>query len=152
VIGPTKRSLPDKTQHSQETDIHFPGGIRTHNPSKRTAADPRLRPRGHLDRKEEYTLRKAIGVVWSVELSSGSRCQNKILNYWHQLMFHFVKTSAPMSMLVNITHCIKPWRIRGTSFWSTDLLNGCRSRVRCFKKKKMICHNLQKNILVEIVT
>jgi hypothetical protein len=38
------------TQHSQETDIHAPGGIRSRNPSKRTAADPRLRPRGHWDR------------------------------------------------------------------------------------------------------
>ena len=27
-----------------------PGGIRTHNPSKRAAADLRLRPRGHWDR------------------------------------------------------------------------------------------------------
>jgi hypothetical protein len=26
-----------------------PGGIRTHNPSKRAAAEPRLRPRGHWD-------------------------------------------------------------------------------------------------------
>ena len=43
-------SLPDNTQHSQETDIHAPGGIRTHNPSKRAAGDPRLRPRGHWDR------------------------------------------------------------------------------------------------------
>ena len=34
---------PDKTQHSQETDIHAPSGIRTHHPSKRAAADPRLR-------------------------------------------------------------------------------------------------------------
>jgi hypothetical protein len=25
------------------------GGIRTHDPSKRAAADPRLRPRGHWD-------------------------------------------------------------------------------------------------------
>ena len=32
------------------TDIHAPGEIRTHNPSKRAAADPRLRPRGHWDR------------------------------------------------------------------------------------------------------
>jgi hypothetical protein len=30
--------------------IHAPGGIRTRNPSKRAAADPRLRPRGHWDR------------------------------------------------------------------------------------------------------
>ena len=32
-------SLPDNTQHSQETDIHAPGGIRTHNRNKRAAAD-----------------------------------------------------------------------------------------------------------------
>jgi hypothetical protein len=29
------------------TDIHAPGSIRTRNPSKRAAADPRLRLRGH---------------------------------------------------------------------------------------------------------
>ena len=33
------------TQHSQQTEIYAPGGIRTHNPSKRAAADPCLRPR-----------------------------------------------------------------------------------------------------------
>jgi hypothetical protein len=43
----------DNIQHSQQTDIHAPGGIRTHNPSKRAAADPRLRPRGHWDRLEQ---------------------------------------------------------------------------------------------------
>jgi len=36
-----KRPLPDNTQHSQQTDIHTPGGIRAHNLSRRTAADPR---------------------------------------------------------------------------------------------------------------
>jgi len=38
------------TQHSQQTDIHAPSGIRTHNPSKRAATDRHLRPRGHCDR------------------------------------------------------------------------------------------------------
>jgi len=42
--------LPDNTQSSQLTDIHVPGRIRTHNPSKRAAANTRLRPRGHWDR------------------------------------------------------------------------------------------------------
>ena len=42
VISPTQRPLPDKTQHSQETDINYHDGIRTRNPSKRMAADPRL--------------------------------------------------------------------------------------------------------------
>jgi hypothetical protein len=32
---------------THNTHIHAPGGIRTVNPSKRAAADPRLRPRGH---------------------------------------------------------------------------------------------------------
>jgi len=46
----TSRPLPDNTQHSQETDIHAPGGIRNRHPSKQAAADPRLRPRGHRNR------------------------------------------------------------------------------------------------------
>jgi hypothetical protein len=49
-IGPSQRTLPDNTQHSKETDIHIPGGNRTHNPSKRTALYSRLRPCGHQDR------------------------------------------------------------------------------------------------------
>jgi hypothetical protein len=36
------------TQHSQERDFYDPGGIRSSNPSKRAALDPRLRPRGPL--------------------------------------------------------------------------------------------------------
>jgi hypothetical protein len=42
--------LPDNTQRSQETDINVPGWIRTCNPSKRSAADRRLRSHGHWDR------------------------------------------------------------------------------------------------------
>jgi len=40
-------ALTDNIQHSKQTNIHVPGGIRTHNPSKRAAADPRLTPPGH---------------------------------------------------------------------------------------------------------
>jgi len=32
-----------------KTDVHVSGRIRTLNPSKQAAADPRLRPRGHRD-------------------------------------------------------------------------------------------------------
>jgi hypothetical protein len=48
-INPTQNPLPDKTQHSK-TDIHAFGGIRTHNPSKRAAAELRFRPRSQWDR------------------------------------------------------------------------------------------------------
>jgi hypothetical protein len=36
-------------KHSQETDIHFRVGIRTRDTSKRSAADPLLRPRSHWE-------------------------------------------------------------------------------------------------------
>ena len=51
VINPSQRPLPDNTQHSQQTNIHAPGGIRTHNRSRRAAEDLRLRPRGYWDRQ-----------------------------------------------------------------------------------------------------
>ena len=47
LISPSQRPLPDNTQHSQQTNIHAPGGIRNHDLSRRAAADLRLRPRGH---------------------------------------------------------------------------------------------------------
>ena len=43
-IGPSQTPLPDNTQQSQETDIYACCGIRTRNPCKRAAAEPRLRP------------------------------------------------------------------------------------------------------------
>jgi len=50
VISSSQRSLPGNTQYSQQTDIHAPGRIRTHNLSRRAAEDLRLRPQGHWDR------------------------------------------------------------------------------------------------------
>jgi hypothetical protein len=44
---PRRRDLYLTTHN---THIHDLSRIRTHNPSKQTAADPRLRPRGHWDR------------------------------------------------------------------------------------------------------
>ena len=49
VIRPPQRPLPDHTQHSQETNIHDPSGIRNRIPCKRAAEDPRLKPLGHWD-------------------------------------------------------------------------------------------------------
>ena len=48
MISSSQRPLPDNTQQSQ--NIHAPGGILTHNLSRRAAEDLRLRPRGHWDR------------------------------------------------------------------------------------------------------
>jgi hypothetical protein len=48
VTSPKERHVPDNTQHSQQTDVHAIGGIRTRNHSKQAAADPRLNRRGHF--------------------------------------------------------------------------------------------------------
>jgi hypothetical protein len=45
------------TQHPQQTNMHVPGGIRTRNPSRRAAANPRLRPLCHWDRHLMQTRR-----------------------------------------------------------------------------------------------
>ena len=50
VISSSQRPLPDNTQYSQQTNIYSPGGIRTHDLSRRAAAGLHLRPRGHWDR------------------------------------------------------------------------------------------------------
>jgi hypothetical protein len=43
VISSSQKHLTDNTQHSQQTNFHEPGGIRTQNLSRRATAD--LRPR-----------------------------------------------------------------------------------------------------------
>jgi hypothetical protein len=50
VVSSSQRPLPDNTQHTQQTNIHAPGEIRTHDRSRRAAVDPNLRPRGHWAR------------------------------------------------------------------------------------------------------
>ena len=49
VISSSQRPLPDNTQHSKQTNTHAPGGIWTHNLSRRAAVDLHLRPCGHWD-------------------------------------------------------------------------------------------------------
>jgi hypothetical protein len=44
-------------QHTQQTNIHAPAGIGTHDRSRRAAVDVFLRPRGHWDRRLlQYTI------------------------------------------------------------------------------------------------
>ena len=47
--------LTTRSNHNRRTSMP-PGGIRTHNPRKRAAADPRLRPLGHWVRLLEAFL------------------------------------------------------------------------------------------------
>jgi hypothetical protein len=56
VFSCSQRPPPDNTRHSKQTVIHAPGGIRTHDLSRRAAADLGLRPRGHWDRQTMYVI------------------------------------------------------------------------------------------------
>ena len=51
--------LTTHNTHNRQTSIP-PSGIRTHNPSKRAAADPRLRLRGHWDRRHDYIYNQIL--------------------------------------------------------------------------------------------
>jgi hypothetical protein len=62
MISSAHRPLPDNTQDSQQTNIHPPGGIRTHNLSRRAAADLRLK-----------TARSCFGGLVVSMLASGTR-------------------------------------------------------------------------------
>jgi hypothetical protein len=54
VLHVTLRSMLQPLYYKHNTNIHAPGGIRTHNPSNRAAIDPRLRPQAHWDRHLKY--------------------------------------------------------------------------------------------------
>ena len=75
-ISPSQWPLPDNTQHSQETDIHAPVGIRVRNSSKREAAEPRLGPRGHWDRllRKNMKIKMYSFIVWPLILPGREAC------------------------------------------------------------------------------
>ena len=56
VISPTQRPPPENTQYLHKTNIRATGGIRTHNASNREVAEPRLRRRGHWDRRNRNNI------------------------------------------------------------------------------------------------
>jgi hypothetical protein len=58
--APRRDLFLTNTQHSKQTNIHALGGIRTRNPSRRAAADPRLRALGHWDRQN------SVLELWSI--------------------------------------------------------------------------------------
>jgi hypothetical protein len=66
VASLSQRYLPDNTQHSQKRDAHAFGKIGTHNPSKRAAADSRLKPYGHRNRS--FVTIFIPNFIWVIKL------------------------------------------------------------------------------------
>jgi len=77
VISPTHRPLPDNTQHSQETNIHAPGGIRAHNHSIRAATDGGFRQRCHWDRLKPTISAENVIFPHSVARAANN-CNSKL--------------------------------------------------------------------------
>ena len=65
VISSSQRPVPDNTRHSQQTNIHARGGIRTHDLSRGAAANLRLRPRGCWDRQCLCIHQQIAENIWS---------------------------------------------------------------------------------------
>ena len=131
-----RRTLPDNTQLSQETDIHASGGIRNHNPSKRVAAYLRLWLRGQWDRPCGY-----MGIYRSVNLKFIGPCIILIVAKVDQLdvtCFIFslftaqhvsnVSTSIFRSLrlivdLFYVLYCLSTWEKMGVQWRSSSALH-----------------------------
>ena len=77
------------------TSIHVSGGIRTSNPSKRSAADPRLRPFSHWDRQgfdpqtvHPVASRYTDGPITATRQSVAYRSVN--IYQWHALAYIYI--------------------------------------------------------------
>jgi len=92
VISPTAQTpLADNTQHSQQTYILAPSGIRTRNFSKGAAVDPRLRPPGHWERRTLTLLDRYVSSRIVILLNA---------------MFVFLVSLETKRLSVNYTGCV----------------------------------------------
>ena len=114
VISSSERTLTDNTQHSQETGIHAPDGIRTHNLSRRAAAD----------------LRAATGTIiiiivvctWDVDVFCG----------------YFVPDVSPKNELLVISYLfalLSMWLINYLSFLNNHLVGW----LFCLARREKVC-------------
>jgi len=80
------RDLCLTTHNSHQTNIHAPGEIRTHNLSRRAAADLRLRPRAHWERSDSFIIviktkgdKLNLFIIWLLLQTH---------RFWKQICFH----------------------------------------------------------------
>jgi hypothetical protein len=102
----TRDQLVAKTYTWQHTTL---GGIRTHNPSKREAADPCLRPRGHWDR--HHTIFHYIilfDVINVVPLVTCFILFYSVILFWHShnALFKIGKISIYSCILCYLPQCV----------------------------------------------
>ena len=109
TFGLWQRPEPKNTQHSHETDVHAPGGIRTHNCSKSAAADLRLQTAWPL-RMAQIPLPcfepLTVEFVEShfMQPTPSSYSIHEILQYFPSLMFWSPRWSLPFMSSHQILH------------------------------------------------
>jgi hypothetical protein len=121
VIGPPQRPLPENTPHSQHSEIHTPGRIRTRTPSMRVAADVGYRPRGHWVRPSVISW-ALIGFYFCCNTCNRSKfvkpswsCYSVCADIFHYNLkwFRPVLQSAPQAEAVRFS---KYWYLRTKIF------------------------------------
>ena len=85
VISSSHRPLPDNTQHSQQTNIHVSGGIRTHDLCSLAAAELRIRPHCYWDR-QCLQLGSKVLLIYGLNLwkytATSSRAESQHILTW----------------------------------------------------------------------
>jgi len=108
-------------QHSQQTNVHAPGGVRNHNFGRRAAADLHFRPRGHWDRQPEYARKWVL--YWQKQHDSyNTQFTLHSPTFREQRMNWrtFIHTYLPptVTFAINITQPVR--RVRAVT-WHHDL-------------------------------
>ena len=132
VISPTQRPLSEIAQHSQETDIHAPGGIRTGNRSRRAAADSHLRLSGHWDREVvgqmKLILRRFILLVFWYHTTT---------NKWFANTCFQMSKDSYISRLLTVA-IIKPYIERVKKYIISEVLCSVQSETSNYNSKLYI--------------
>ena len=106
MISPTQRILRNSTQHSKrerERDTNAFCEIRTRNPRRRTAADPRLRMRGHRHRPCWTIFTLFLNITGCLPLT---------LLFCHRCAVEHVCFTGHFGVAVNMMICFWRFRVR----------------------------------------
>jgi hypothetical protein len=114
-----RRNLYLTTQTLTSANIHAPGGIRTHDPSKRSAADLRLRPLGHWDR----LYPKLLNINKKTRMYNNYSFKKEILCVTHKPIFLFHRLLTTF-----IYACITLSFDRSPKYGNSDVTKNLRKR------------------------
>ena len=126
-----RRDIYLSTHYSQQTCVRAPDEIRTRNPSKRAAADPRLRIRDHWDRPSSiYTLDRLVN-----PLNMKRRLPSSLYTL-HRLVNPLNKKRRLPSSLYTLERLVNPLNTKRrlpSSVYTLDrLVNALNTKSRLF--------------------